>query len=110
MIPPEVIGYTAVGNIISRAYYLTLIARVFCCYSDPCLEIPAVFVTYLEPEFEKEEKIEPPPGWNPMSYPVQTLMNLPPYIYQPTAGIMVRNQGEGVMVNMQTDMTENYLK
>ena len=110
MIPPEVIGYTAIGNIISRSYTLALIARVFCCYSDPCLSIPVVFTSSLEPEVEKEEVIEPPLGWSPMAYPVQTLMNLPPYMYHPVGGMVARNQGEGAQVNMRTDMTEIYMQ
>ena len=34
-IPPEVIGYTAIGSIISRAYFLVLVAEMACCYSNP---------------------------------------------------------------------------
>lgn len=35
-IPPAK-GYTALGCIFSRAYYLTLEAEVCCCYSNPRL-------------------------------------------------------------------------
>ena len=36
-LPPNFRGYTAIGNIISRAYYLTVLADVCCCYSNPHL-------------------------------------------------------------------------
>jgi hypothetical protein len=44
-----VTGYTAIGNIISRAYFLVLIAEVNCCFSNPELEIHTVLTSSLEP-------------------------------------------------------------
>ena len=37
VVPPTVIGYTAIGNIFSRSYFLALEAETFCCYSNPKL-------------------------------------------------------------------------
>lgn len=49
-VPEEVLGYTAIGNIISRAYFLLLIAEVHCCYSNPFVEVHVVLNNELEPD------------------------------------------------------------
>ena len=36
-LPLDVDGYTAIGVILSRAYFLTLVAEVCCCLSNPKL-------------------------------------------------------------------------
>lgn len=46
--PLDAIGYTAIGNIISKAYYLTLIGQVSCCYSNPKLQILTTFISTLD--------------------------------------------------------------
>jgi hypothetical protein len=56
-IPQQVTGYTAIGNILCRAYYLALVAQVSCCYSNPTLLIHTVLTTSLEPEVCEEEQM-----------------------------------------------------
>lgn len=33
-LPDRIVEYTAIGNIISRCYYICLIGEVGCCYND----------------------------------------------------------------------------
>lgn len=49
-LPAEFIDYTAIGNIIYRAYYLVLTAEVGCCISNPKTEIHTVVTTTVLPE------------------------------------------------------------
>ena len=99
MIPPTVIGYTAIGNIISRHYYICLEASTFCCFSNPTLEFHTILNNYYEPELEENELVQPPPDWNPIAYPVTMKPNIPIYRYSPEAAIVPLNQ-PGTQVNM----------
>jgi len=60
------IGYTAIGNIISKSYYLTLIGQVGCCYSNPKILILTSFLSNLDQPQTEEEIKRPPPDWNPI--------------------------------------------
>jgi hypothetical protein len=33
-LPARIVEYTAIGNIISRCYYISLVGEVGCCYND----------------------------------------------------------------------------
>ena len=48
-VPPNIFSYTAIGNIFSRAIFLTLEAEVFCCYSNPKIELHTILLSDLEP-------------------------------------------------------------
>lgn len=82
-IPATLVGYTAVGNIISRAYYLCLMAEVNACYSNPTLMIQTTFVSTFEPELTEAEVMQPPEGWNPQVAPMKVIPQIPAYQYQP---------------------------
>jgi hypothetical protein len=82
-IPQEVTGYSAIGNIFCRAYYFTLVAEVFCCFSNPTLLLHTILNTTLEPELSNNEKEAPPEGWRPLVAQPRVFANLPPYIYEP---------------------------
>jgi len=53
-IPPEFTGYTAIGSIIYRTYYLALIAEAGCCTSNPTLAVHTIVTTSLFPELEAD--------------------------------------------------------
>ena len=60
-IPENIAEYTAIGNIISRAYFLVLIAEVNCCYSNPTVVVHGVLNNNnAEPELEEADQIQPP--------------------------------------------------
>ena len=100
--PQKVIGYTAIGNIISRCYFLVMVAEMNCCYSNPELEIPAVLISSLEPELDKDENRVPPAGWNPVVARPLAFVNLKPYIYNPEKSIQIKNQhGQPMMMEME---------
>jgi hypothetical protein len=102
IVPPAVTGYTAIGSIFCRVYYLVLVAEVGCCYSNPTLSIHTILNTPLEPDLQAEEQVQPPRGWSPLVAQPRVFTNLPPYVYQPLEGIVVRNQEgpSGLLANM----------
>ena len=96
----EYLGYTAIGNVISRSYFLTLEAEVCCCYSNPKIQLHTIFVTSLLPEIDEEENVQPPQNWNPIVAPPVALTNLKPYLYQPAIPGVIVNQGGVQMMPM----------
>lgn len=49
-VPLEVLGYTAIGNVIYRAYFLELVAEVNCCYSNPRISKHIILNNTIQPE------------------------------------------------------------
>ncbi len=52
-VPVEALGYTAIGNIIYRAYFLELVAEVNCCYSNPRASRHVIFNTSVQPPMDE---------------------------------------------------------
>jgi hypothetical protein len=109
-VPPQVRGYTAIGSIISRTYHLFLEAEVNCCLSNPELEIHAILYSDLDPELDPAEERHEPADWNPTVAKQAIFANLPPYIYNPSKRIVIRNQsGDASMLeDMGTEIMEKH--
>ena len=50
--PINALGYTAIGSIIYRAYFLELVAEVDCCYSDPRVAKHIIFNNIVQPPID----------------------------------------------------------
>lgn len=53
-VPVEVLGYTAIGNIIYRAYFLDLVAEVNCCYSNPTVSQHVILNSTIQPPIDEQ--------------------------------------------------------
>ena len=106
MIPPST-GFSAHGCIFSRAYFLTLIAEVCCCYSNPRLEINGVLIDTAIPA-NNEPEVPPPEGWNPIVGQPVMLAAFRPYVFSPESCMRIYNQG-GQTVNYQQEMGHNMM-
>lgn len=95
-------GYTAIGNIIYRAYFLELVADVNCCFSNPRVTKHIILNTTIQPPIDKEELEKAPEGWNPSVAAPVSFLNLKPYMYTPNKAIDVSNQVG--MVNQMLSM------
>lgn len=94
------VGHTAIGSIIYRAYFLDLVAEVNCCYSNPRVGKHIIFNTSIQPPVDEEEMTKAPQGWSPIVKPPVSFLNLKPYIYVPSPFIDVRNQlGQNIAYN-----------
>jgi hypothetical protein len=91
-VPIEALGYTAIGSIIYRAYFLELVAEVNCCYSNPKVSRHVILNTSIQPPMDEDELTKPPEGWNPDVYPPVSFVNLKPFLYLPNHLIDVRNR------------------
>ncbi len=49
IVPVEILDYTAIGNIISKAFFLELVAQVKCCYSNPRVSKHVVVNNTIQP-------------------------------------------------------------
>lgn len=96
-LPKNFSGYTAIGNSISRAYFLCLILNSGCLFKNPFIEVPTVLINSIEPPFKSSEEQSLPEGWNPrVTLPVQ--IQLIPYIYAPERQIQIRNQAGSAVI------------
>lgn len=109
-IPKDIKEHTAIGNIISRCYYLTLLGDVGCFYSDTRIE-KHIHLNNDIPNAEVQPPT-PPNDWNPTVYPEATYLNLKPYIYQPCPELKFFNQkGSGVFPSIYNPTTsQNMIK
>lgn len=95
--------YTAIGNILSRTYFLLLKSDNNCFHSSPDALTPVILRANQDLAAEKDEKMQVPEGWDPVKFPQKSFTSLRPYIYLPSPSLK-HLSNRGTLVNVEIEM------